>query len=128
MCGLSFFYALESKRLQTSEQVMLSFLLLQGSSRWERREQRAVLVRGTLPAHWRPDPPDSFPLIFNSEATLSFMLPLPLLMVTFYTSNTGFYCHDANCECSKECLSPCSLEQATHSHGSEQWVKLACLQ
>lgn len=69
-----------------------------------------------------------FPPIFNSETTLSFMLPLPLLMVTCYTSNTGFYCRDANCGCRKECLSPCSLEQATHSHGSEQWVKLACLQ
>lgn len=90
---------------------------------------RNVFICANLPVPWRPaHPPESFPFKCqrNSEATLSFMPPLFLLLFTF-PPNTAFGHCDVNGGCGEERLSPLFLEQALHNCSSEQRIKLPVL-
>lgn len=91
-------------------------------SHWDGRN---MLVCGHLTVHWRPDHQIPSPSVLEGFRSRCHSCPLSLCFCLFFPPpNTAFCYCDVNGGYRKECLSPFFLEQATHNHSSEQWIKL----
>lgn len=86
-----------------------------------------MLVCGNLRVHWRLDLIPSASVLEGFRSHSGIHASSLFASVYFSPSNTAFCYCDVNGGYREEHLSPFFLEQATHNHSFEQWIKLPIL-